>query len=177
MVFKKSDSSSDIPLGTDAWNVADGYSKLKILKHLIYLDRWETISEFGSEEIDEANLMTEKQIQKRRVEALQRFYSALKQLMGNVKFALKKTDQKVIDDLMKRLDVVEEYIHKIYSVDEDDLDGEVFEINEELFLKIRKILKDIKDQLNTPLNNAGLIFKNTEEINLDKIMEDIVQGG
>jgi len=38
-------------------------------------------------------------------------------------------------------------------------------------------LQDVKDKLNTPLNNAGLIFRPTEEVDLDKIMAEIVEGG
>ena len=41
MVFEK----GDINLGTDNWNVADGYTKIKILKQLIFLDRFDTIAQ------------------------------------------------------------------------------------------------------------------------------------
>ena len=162
---------------TEAWNVAEGYTKIKVLRHLITMDRWEVIAEFGSEEIDEANLLTEKQLAKRRVEALQRLYSTLKQLIGNVLFALRKADQETVKKYLNRLKNVEEVLHDVYSVEEDDFQGEVFQINEKLFKLVREILHQIKDQLNTPLNNAGLIFRTSEEVDLDKIMNDIIIGG
>ena len=81
-----------INLGSDAWNVADGYTKLKILSQLIMLDRWDTISQFGTEEIDEDAPYNSNQIKKRRVEALQRFHSTIKQLLGNVLFALPRVN-------------------------------------------------------------------------------------
>jgi hypothetical protein len=93
----------EISMGTDAWNVADGYTQLKILRQLIMLDRWDTIAQFGTEEIDEDNIFSDNQIKKRRVEALQRFHSTIKQLLGNVKFALKKADHETIDLMIKRI--------------------------------------------------------------------------
>jgi len=165
-------------LGTDAWNVADGYTKLKILRQLIMLDRWDTIAQFGTEEIDEDNVLNDNQIKKRRVEALQRFHSTIKQLFGNVHFALKKEDQKTTKSLIERVDVLEEFIPKIHSMKQDLVTHEdIFEIDEELFKKVLEILEEIKDKLNTPLNNAGLIFRPSEEMDLDKIMQDIVEGG
>lgn len=172
------DFGGDVNLGTDAWNVADGYTKLKILRQLIMLDRWDTIAQFGTEEIDEDAPYTPNQIRKRRVEALQRFHSTIKQLLGNVIFAMKKSDQVIIEKLLKRIKNVEEYLAQTHKEVSDPVDHDlVFEINEKLFKMILDIMQEVKDQLNTPLNNAGLIFRASEEVDLDKIMADIVEGG
>jgi len=40
-----------------------------------------------------------------------------------------------------------------------------------------EILSDVKEKLNTPLNNAGLIFRPSEEVDLDKIMGNIIESG
>ncbi len=172
------DFGGDVNLGTDAWNVADGYTKLKILRQLIMLDRWDTIAQFGTEEIDEDAPYTPNQIKKRRVEALQRFHSTIKQLLGNVNFAMKKSDKDLIRKLLERIKNAEEYLAQTHKEVSDPVDHDlVFEINEKLFKLILDIMQDVKDDLNTPLNNAGLIFRASEEVDLDKIMEDIVQGG
>ena len=42
MAKQGGDFGGDVNLGTDAWNVADGYTKLKILRQLIMFDRWDT---------------------------------------------------------------------------------------------------------------------------------------
>jgi len=174
----KKGSGEEISLGTDAWNVADGYTKIKILRQLIQLDRWDTIAQFGTEEIDEDNIYSTNQIKKRRVEAIERFISTLKQLLGNVRFAMRKSDHPKIIQYLERVKTVEEFMPKVYSVKTDPVDhGETFEIEEELFTGMIKILQDIKDGINTPLNNAGLIFRTTEEIDIDKIMNEIVEGG
>jgi len=174
----KSDNFGEISTGTDAWNVADGYTKLKILRQLIMLDRWDTIAQFGTEEIEEDQQFSDNHLKKRRVEAIQRFHSTIKQLLGNVKFAMKKSDHPIIENMLERIKVVDEFMLKLYSMKEDHVTHEeLFEINEELFKNILDILQAVKDELNTPLNNAGLIFRPTEEVDLDKIMQGIVDAG
>jgi len=174
----KGDNLGEINTGTDAWNVADGYTKLKILRQLIMLDRWDTIAQFGTEEIEEDQQFNDNHIRKRRVEAIQRFHSTIKQLLGNVKFAMKKKDHDVIAEMLERIKVIDEFMPKVYDMKEDLINHEeIFDINEKLFKYILEILQDVKDKLNTPLNNAGLIFRTSEEIDLDKIMNDIVEGG
>ncbi len=177
-MVKQGGSGGDINLGSDAWNVADGYTKIKVLDPLIKLDIWDTMSQFGTLGIDEDIGMDNNQIKKRRVEALQRFHSTIKQLLGNVIFALRKEDQDPIKALVKRVDTAGDYIPKAFSTKEDMIHHEEeFEIEEPLFKLILGILQEVKDKLNTPLNNAGLIFRPTEEVDLDKIMRDIVDGG
>jgi len=178
MAKQGGDFGGDINLGSDAWNVADGYTKLKILRQLIMLDRWDTMSQFGTEEIDEDVGFSDNQINKRRVEALQRFYSTIKQLLGNVLFALRKEDQATVKILVDRVEMLNEFIPKAFSTKEDMITHDAeFEIDEPLFKQIIEILQDVKDKLNIPLNNAGLIFRPTEEVDLDKIMAEIVEGG
>lgn len=178
MAKQGGDFGGDVNLGSDAWNVADGYTKLKILRQLIMLDRWDTIAQFGTEELDEDIGYNNNQIKKRRVEGLERLHSTIKQLLGNVLFAMKKEDVITVKTLIDRVDIAGEFIPKCFEEEEDLISHEItFKIKEELFKKIIEILQDVKDQLNTPLNNAGLIFRPTEEVDLDKIMGDIIEGG
>ena len=168
----------DVTLGTDAWNVADGYTKLKILRQLIQLDRWEIIAQYGTEEVDEDTNYSPQQIKKRRVEALERYISTMRQLIGNTLFAIKKEDAKDLENYLERLKLISTYIPKVYSQEEgDSINEDQFDIKEELFKKMIEKLQEIKDGINTPLNKAGLIFRPTEEVDLDKIMSDIIEGG
>ena len=168
----------DITLGSDAWNVADGYTKIKILRLLIQLDRYDTIAQFGTEEFDEDLQLDQNTLNKRRCEAIERFISALRQLLGNVYFALRKEDFAGVDNDIKRVKQLQGFLPKLYSTKTDEVSKEViFESNEILFNKILLILQEIKDKINTPLNKAGLIFRPTEEIDLDKIMAEIIDGG
>jgi len=136
MPKKSGEVADSITLGTDAWNVADGFTKLKILRQLIQLDRYETISHFGTEEIDEDLLqgLSQNQISKRRVEALERFVATLRQILGNVQFAIKKDDLPKIKSFLERVENVRPFLNKTYSVYEDQLSHEeIIKIDEPMF--------------------------------------------
>jgi len=177
MVFKKS-GSDDINLGTDSWNVAQGYTQLKILQPLVYLDRYDTLAQFGTMDLGEDQTFDDNTINRRRVEGLQRFHSILRQLLGNVEFALKLTDQSRVKEFQKRLKTVDEFIGTCYQSKEDHVSHEIdFFIDEKKFKQILEILQTIKDAINFPLNNANLIFKASEEVDLDGIMQGLIDGG
>jgi hypothetical protein len=180
LCMAKKEVQTDVQLGTDPYNVADGYTKLKILKLLYSLDVWDTVAQFGTENLDEEVLMqmNVNQIKKRRVEGLERFLSTTRQLIGNVVFALKKEDLYIIESYKIRIANIQEMMPQLYKVSTgDQFNDEEFEINEVLFKAILLILQEIKDEINTPLNKAGLIFRQSEEMDLDKMMEEIVGGG
>jgi len=90
---KRRDDLKDVDLGTDAWNVADGYSKLKILRPLIFLNKYNKIAKFGVEDIGEDLELDNLQLSKRRVTALEMFVYTLKELLEDTSFAIKKTDR------------------------------------------------------------------------------------
>ena len=174
----KADGENVVSLGTDAWNVADGFTKIKILRLLIELDLWETIAQFGRKDMEEEVALED--MSKRREEALHRMVFTLRQLIGNCKFTLerKDKDKEAIDILMRRLRNVEKVLDGVsYEVVDDVQKTKVLFINEKHFNVCFDILREIKDEVNIPINRAGLIFRQSEEIDLDKIMKDIVEGG
>ena len=165
-------------LGVEAWNIADGYTKLKILKHVVLLDKYETIARFGVEEVDLDFGLEDNQIQKKRIEGLERFAFILKQLIGNISFALKQKRNNDIQNYMKRIENVEEFIDKSYDVSQDLVThSEKIKIEEDLFKTCLKILSQIKNEINVPMNEAQLIFKTSDEIDLDAMMKYIALGG
>lgn len=167
-------------LGTEAWNVADGYTKLKILRQLIQLDRFENIAIYGTEDMDSPTDLPYdlNKLNMRRAEALNRMLTTLQQLIGNVKFAIKKDNQWKVEVFIERLENIEEVIEDISEIDEDLVNHEIIiEINEEHFKNCLKILRQIKTDLNFPINEAGLIFKQSDEVDLEALMKDIVEGG
>lgn len=176
--FGKSDKEGSVTLGTEAWNVAEGYTKLKILRLMIQVDRYDTIAQFGTEEIGDDFNLDYNTIAKKRIEGFQRFVSTLKQLMGNVKFAIKKPDKDGLQGLENRLSNVEEIMGNLYSEETDDLSKTVtIVINEMLFATGLSILQDLKKDLHVPMNKAGLIFRESDEVDIDKIMNEIIGGG
>jgi len=168
----------DVAFESDAWNIADGFVKLKILRLMIQLDKYETMSQYGIEELGEEIYFPPNEIAKRRKDALYRFCSTLKQLLGNVKFAIRKTDDSFIIDISKRIANVEQYLPDIITSKQNMITKEVeLTINEEHFNTCFNILQNIKEEINTPLNKAGLIFKQSDEVDLETMMQDIIEGG
>jgi len=168
------------------WNVAEGYSKSKILKPLIELDRYLTVAEFGAEDLVEEFNIPEDMKDEIRFKALKRVVSTMLLLIENSKFALKKMDMegflvykkqlKLIQSLMK-----ENVVFK-YQVNHRTKSRRVKLIEDKFELFLEK-LREIKEEFVTPMNNADLIFSSSNDEGLDpdelrkKIMEDIVSAG
>lgn len=173
----KSSGEDVISLGTQAWNIADGFTKIKILRLLIELDLHETIAMFGKKDMEEQVPLDN--LPYRRVEAFERMLFCLRQLIGNCRFSIEKgDDEKTITGMIERIDNVETVGDGIANEFINDITKEThLKINEDHFRKCFNILRSIKDELNFPINRAGLIFRQSDEMDLDKIMNDIVEGG
>lgn len=166
-----------ISLGTQAWNIADGFTKIKILRLLIELDLHETIAMFGKKDMEEQ--FNNEDLPYRRVEAFERMLFCLRQLIGNCRFSIEKgEDEKTISGMIERIDNVESVADGIASQFVNDVTKETeLKVNEDHFRKCFDVLRSIKDELNFPINRAGLIFRQSDEMDLDKIMNDIIEGG
>lgn len=169
-----------INIGTEAWNVADGYVKLKILKQLVLCDKLEIIALYGSEDIDDAmmNPIAPEMINQRRVDAIQRLKDNLMQLVSNVKFAIRKDDDEKFEALRNRILLIEEMLDAVCYVAEDQVSHQqALVINENWFRKMLKEMQEVKETINFPINNAGLIFRKSDEMDFDELLKDIAQGG
>ncbi|GAI82623.1 unnamed protein product, partial [marine sediment metagenome] len=154
--FLPENTEGSVSLGTEAWNVADGYTKIKILRLLIKLDQYETIAKFGTEELDEEMILNKNQLAQRRVNGLDRMIFILDQLIGNVKFALKVGSKDIIIGFEERIINVKEVSSGVFRSSENMINHEVdISINNKLFNLCFEILKSIKDDLNFPINQAG----------------------
>lgn len=173
----KIDSNEIIGLGQQTWNIADGYTKIKILRLLILIDTYETISKFGYGEQEE--LVSPEIIPQKRIEGLQRVIFYLKQLIGNCKFALREhRDFKQIKEFEDRLAIVEKYENGSYTINYNYVTKDnLISINESHFNLCFDILRKIKDELNFPINASGLIFRQSDDVDLDKLINEIVEGG
>jgi hypothetical protein len=182
MVFKGKEGvtngSDVISLGMETWNIADGFTKFKILRLLMELDYDEEIAMFGKRDDLQMQISPE-MIPQNRVEAFEKMIFHLRQLIGNCRFSIEKGfDEKLINNFLDRLDIVENYSDGIAEYKKNYVTKEEsIVINEEHFRKSFTILRDIKMELNFPINRAGLIFRQSEEMDLDKIMNDIIEGG
>lgn len=172
------DTGGKISLGTEAWNVADAYVKLKILKQLVLCDKLETIALYGHEDIDEEGFLPENSINYRRVNALNRLKDNLKQMFSNVAFAIYPSDQAKFDLIRMRLKIVEDMLIDVSFIKTNQATHEdILSINEEWFALMFTELQEIKESVHIPLNNAGLIFRNAESMDFDEMVRDIEEGG
>lgn len=160
----------------DAWNIADGFTKIKILRQLINLDRYENLAMFGKQELED--MPDPSDIPYKRVEGMERLIFELKQVIGNCKFSIEKNDMKTLDSLIKRIENVEIVINGIATLKRDFVKNEdILEINEEHFKLCFQIIRCVKDELNVLMNRAGLIFKLNDVQDIDEILNDIAEGG
>ena len=107
-----------------------------------------------------------------------RYVSTLRQLLGNVKFAIRVEDHPKIKMFQGEINEVEEYLGGVSFSETNQISHETrLIINEDHMRNLIGILQRIKNDINVPINKAGLIFKGSDEIDLDKIMAEIEAGG
>lgn len=169
-----------INVGSDAWNIADGYVKMKVLKQLILCDKLEIIALYGTEDIDDDQLnpIPQELIPYRRVEALTRLKDNIIQLILNVRFAIRKEDDAKFEALRGKIRLIEEMLDAISYMAEDQVSHQKhLVINEQWFRKMLFEMQEIKEAINFPINNAGLIFRKSDQMDFDELLKDIAVGG
>ena len=174
MVF----SQKEVDVVSDAWNMADGWIKLKVLMHFVVCDKLILIAQFGAESIEESIYLDEPLKVRARIEGLTRLITQTRLIFAGSKFALKKAGKEEIESFKKRIDEVEKLLSGIQKRTGDiRTNAEGIEINEEHFNLSLKELRDILEELATPLNASGLIFPTSDETDLDKIKDELIFGG
>lgn len=172
------EKSDTISLGTEAWNVADAYVKLMVLKQLVFCTKLENIAMFGTEDIDQDLEIPSDMIPQRRITGLKRLIDNLDQLFANVRFAIKLTDKERFDTCRARVKLVESMYDGSFKINIDDVaKTQNLEINEEFFKTLLNELREIREMLNIPINNAGLIFRSSDEVDFDSLLKQLSEEG
>ena len=160
---------------TNTWNVADGWTKINVLKPLIEANLFETMAKFGKQNLEDE--FDPHQIAHNRVEGFDRMMFVLRQTISNTMFKIDRDDKEKVQKLIERLDLVESVADGIASDMVNDVTKEhELRINEDHFRRCLDVLTDIKQQLNSCLNKAGLIFRQSEETDLDEFMRSVYEG-
>lgn len=178
MAFERGES---VERSSDTWNVAQGYTNLKILKPLVELDKLIKIAIYGCENIEESLMFAQNPQLKNqlRVEALQRIVDSLRELFENSEFAMNKSGTPAIfTKLQERTKVVESVLSVVVNQNIDMRTGQTeMSINESHFNICLNELRAIKQAIPKPLNDNSLIFPSGDEINLDAIKQEIIEAG
>lgn len=158
-----------------SWNVADGFTKINVLKILIEINLYEVMAKFGKQNLEDDVHPSE--ISYRRVDGFDRMIFALRQIISNTMFQIDRDDKDKINRLVERIDRVESFSDAISTTVTNDVTKESqLIINEEHFMKSLDILSEIKQELNFILNKAGLIFRKGEETDIDEFMKSVYEG-
>jgi hypothetical protein len=165
--------------GNEAWNVAQGYTHLKILKGLVEMDDYVVMAIYGTLKIDNSFVTPEFIKVKLRIEAINRLVDKIFEVIENAEFAMtNKNTREHLQSLFKRTELVESVLNGIARtvIDQRTQESKIM-INEDHFWACLNELRSIKKLLPHPLNANNLIFPSSDEIDLDKIKTDLIEGG
>ena len=163
---------------SESWNIAENFAMLKILKPLVEMDKLFWIASHGYERIEDKAILTQQQIVDYRIEALERLADALMLVIENTTFAVKENDKVTLEGLREQVGKVIDVLHGVYSTKVDSTRNiKHIEINEDHFRVCLKRLREIKEMLNEPLNNNGLIFRQSDEVSIDELKDRMIHGG
>ena len=170
-------------LASDArgWNIAEGYTSLKILKPLVEMDKLVRIAIYGCENIEDSIMINQNPPYKTmmRIEALQRLVDTIQEVFENAEFGVRKgLSPETLATLQKRTNAVAEVLPAIskQTFDARNNSNNTL-INEEHFNRCLNELRAIKKEIPKPLNENSMIFPSSDETNLEQIKEQIIEGG
>lgn len=163
---------------SDTWNVAQGYTQLKILSLLVEMDSLVKTAIYGSDHIEDSIMMPPEIKTSLRLEALYRLIDDIKLVIENCKFAIKKTSQEKLSEMIINIEEVENYTQGLEDLKTNHQTGQKRrEINEAHFYNVLSCLRAIKEELPFILNDSNLIFPASEETDLDRVRKELVEGG
>ncbi len=172
MAFKK---FKDEDAGeSSVWNDAKNYVGGKIHKWLILIDDYETLAIFGYSELHSDVFLTNDNLKNTaRIHALKRLIHSIKTLIRNTKFTIKSEDKEGFDKHTKRLDKIQKILPKLKL--ETKRGNKITELNldENLFEKVMDDIHGMIDDINVKINKAGLIFAQFEDIDIEKMKENL----
>ncbi len=160
----KKDDDSYIISETGNWNVADGFSKSKIMEVLVKADLFQEKATFGfSYFLEDKSQIHPDNINDLRIEGMIHLLDELTNLIYNTRFAVKK-EREVLEKLLKELKAAKKIIPQIYkTVNNEVQNTSKTIIDEKNYQKILDRVIEIKSEINEPLNKNHLIFTDKEE--------------
>jgi DNA-directed RNA polymerase subunit F len=160
--------------GSEVWNASEGISKMLILKILIEINLYEVMAKFGKQDLEqELDMRT---ITQNRIDGFDRLIFAERQIIQNCMFQIDREDRDRTQRLVDRLNLVEGVANGIVSEMINDVTKETeLRINEPHFRKCLDVLSNIKEELHFILNKSGLIFRKSDETNLDDFMKSVYE--
>lgn len=163
---------------TGNWNVADKFSKVKIMLPMAKCEFYEDLAQFGYESfLDELVNWNSIPMDVIRIKGLTRLVKELLRLCQNTKFAMKKGDTKtVLEGLEKSLEEIKKIIPALYKIHFNNVKKtKILVLNNERFDEVLDRVIDIKAKINDPLNKNDLIFVSGEEFDPKAFKKSIME--
>lgn len=164
---------------TGNWNVASDYSRIKIMKPLDFCDHYENIARFGYDTLIEEIENYGVPLDELKLIGFSRLINELIKICGNVKFAMKGSTSKTLEDLKNKFIEIRSLTSALSKTIKKQKKRIVVLNNN--YYKTLDIIIGLKAELNEPLNQNHLIFTNKEEFDpkehKKKIMEEAKTRG
>jgi len=183
MVFKKKSGfqhveEGGVHTGTEAWNIAQYFTGYSIALPLKDLNDLEDIARFGSVKLDDDLVMSDDVIDKRRAEAVKRYWQKLRQIVADTLFKVKTGDRENAKVIHEWLKTIPQYFEGLLDLKTDGIThDDKIKVNEGFLTQLIDEMVEQKQSYLYILNNAGLIFREVDEVDLDKMTSDFVHGG
>ena len=166
--FSEEDNESSV------WNDAKNYVGGKIHIWLIKIDYYEELATFGYKNIEGDIMINNPNLQNTaRLKAMKRLLHAIRTLIRNTKFAVGKTEREVFNEHKERIAIIEKHLPSLRLEQKRGNKITELNINETLFERIMDEIDGIIDDINVKLNKAGLIFSQFDELDIDKLKENL----
>ena len=164
--------------GTEAWNIAQYFTGYSIALPLKDLNDLEDIARFGSVRLDDDLMMGDDQLDKRRADAVKRYWQKLRQIVADSLFKVKVADREKAQEIHEWLKDIPQYFEGLLSINTDGITHEdKIKVNEEFLKLLIDQLVEKKQEYLYILDRAGLIFREVDDVDLDKLTSEFVHGG
>lgn len=160
------------------WNVAEAYSKLKIMRHLSDIDEYIKVCNFGATELVNQLMLDEETENRAKITALKRLHKTIEMLIRNTLFAVKKDDVKKMETYLEYICGINNLLPKIQkTIKVQSAYGfsNKTTIETNIYNSILNVLVQISQELLVPLNKADLIFMSVDEFDPIKHKEEILR--
>ncbi len=176
--FQGTGEGSDVHTGTEAWNIAQYFTGFSIALPLKDLNDLEDIARFGTTIMDDDLVMTDDRVDRRRAEAVRRYWQKLKQIVNDTLFKIKSKDKEEAENIRNWLAEIPKYFDALLEIKKNDVSNEnKIEVNEEFLTDLLNKLVARKQEYLVILDHTGLIFRENTEVDLDALMKEYSEGG
>lgn len=166
---------------SEVWNVAKGFSNFEILEPILENTRLIKVALYGCEQINDSVMLSPELKTFARLEAIKRIHTNLENLHDSTKEFIKKEDKLdylIFSNTLEALGRVLNDDERLSKIITDQRTKQQRLVIEEAFFKnVLDKLRKLNSDFLRPLNKANLIFPGSEDTDLDRLKEQIIEGG